>query len=100
MPAAPAGDHERVWAGTRLATVWLRVPGGVLAGAGRPETMQARGDRSARGADRAPSRPPARADPDGLDLSARNRASRALRQGEPQPEGRSARRGPQTVLVG
>src|SRR5262249_11980770 len=94
MRAAQEVDHERVWQDSRLASVRPRVPGdGSRAGAGRPETVQARGARCARCADRAPSRPPARADPDGLDLSARDRAGRALCQGEPQPEGRSARRG-------
>ena len=62
--------------------------------------LQARGAR----ADRRPHRPlsgSARgADPDGLDVPARDRPGRALRQGQREPQGRPARRGAQEADAG
>src|SRR5947207_14492625 len=94
------GEYANAERSPRLGRAGRRVPAPSGNTAGCAANIQDRGNRSARGADRAPPRRPGGADPDGLHLSTRGRSSRALCEGKSQSQGRSTRRSAEAAVLG
>src|SRR5262249_13093067 len=96
-----AGRERRGAAASAARAGAAASPGGVRPRA-RGKAAQRGRARAARRADRALPRRPHRSDPDGVDVSARDRRGRALGQeaGEREAEGRCARQGAQGAGLG